>query len=187
MAREKKVKKEDIIQASLELLQNEGVKNLTARKLASYLNASTQPIYKEFGNMNHLKKNMVDLSYGYMMDNVFDIHHNEEFHLNSICFNYIKFAKENPRLFNSMFNYSEEYSLKMHNHVSTILDELLPRTIEVETPLSGEDKYEFKRFVWPAIHGAAVMINQGVLEFKEERVLTYISYHVNKFLLTSNK
>jgi len=182
MVGKKKVKREDIIGASLELLQKEGGKNLTARKLASYLDASTQPIYKEFKNMKQLKTSLVELSYDYLMENVFNSQNqnNEELYLKSICFNYIKFAKENPLLFNSMFNYSEEHSLKMQTHVFDILDELLPQVAEVEAPLTSERVYEFKRFIWPAIHGAAVMINQEVLEFREERVRTYISYHIKK-------
>lgn len=183
MVKQKKIQKEDILRATLKLLQKDGSKKLTARNVAFYLDSSTQPIYNEFKNMSQLKEGLFDLSYDYLIENVFKVH-SIELTLTNICFEYISFAKKDPMLFNSMFNYSENYSPKMQLQVFKILDELLPQVPEVKSELTGEEKAKFKQLVWPAIHGFAVMINQGVYEFKNKRVYDFISYHIDRLQLS---
>ena len=46
----KKINKEDIIKAGVEIVRKEGITNLNARKIASSLNCSTQPIYYLYSN-----------------------------------------------------------------------------------------------------------------------------------------
>ena len=46
MARKETITKEDIIQAAFEILQEEGIEQVTARKLAAKANCSTQPIFR---------------------------------------------------------------------------------------------------------------------------------------------
>lgn len=180
MVKQKKIQKDDILKAAVKLLQKDSSKKLTARNVAFYLDSSTQPIYNEFKNMSQLKDGLFELSYDYLKDNVFKVHKNE-LTLSNICFEYIRFAKEDPMLFNSMFNYSENYSHKIQYQVFKILDELLPQIPEIEDGLTEEEKAKFKQFTWPAIHGFAVMINQGVYEFKKERIHDFVLYHIDRF------
>lgn len=183
MVKQKKIQKDDILKAAVKLLQKDGSKKMTARNVAFYLNSSTQPIYNEFKNMNQLKDGLFELSYGYLMENVFKLQ-DHKLSLENICLEYIRFAKEDPMLFNSMFNYSENYSPKMQRQIFNILDELLPQVPEITKELTDEERAEFKQLVWPAIHGFAVMVNQGVYEFKEDRVHDFISYHIERFQLS---
>jgi len=55
MPAKKLVSKETIINASLSILEENGSKAINARDIARYLNCSTQPIYKNFKNMDELK------------------------------------------------------------------------------------------------------------------------------------
>ena len=52
----KKVQKEDILKATLEILKKEDIESLNARRIAKELNCSVQPIYHNFENMEELKK-----------------------------------------------------------------------------------------------------------------------------------
>jgi AcrR family transcriptional regulator len=53
--------KEDIISAAMELIQKEGLNNLTARILAKKMNSSVIPIYKHFPSMESLKQEVICL------------------------------------------------------------------------------------------------------------------------------
>lgn len=52
------VTKEKILQAAAELLREEGIAAVNARGVARRLNCSTQPIYRVFGDMDGLKKEL---------------------------------------------------------------------------------------------------------------------------------
>lgn len=45
----KKIKKEDIVKAALEIIKTENLDDLTARRLAEALNCSVQPIFYKIG------------------------------------------------------------------------------------------------------------------------------------------
>ena len=54
MARKETITKQDIMNAAFEILQEEGIEQVTARKLAAKANCSTQPIFRVYKNMDEL-------------------------------------------------------------------------------------------------------------------------------------
>ena len=58
MARKETITKEDIMQAAFEILQEEGIEQVTARKLAAKANCSTQPIFRVYKNMEELTEEL---------------------------------------------------------------------------------------------------------------------------------
>ena len=54
MARKESVTKNDILEAAFSILQEEGIEQVTARKLAARANCSTQPIFRIYKNINEL-------------------------------------------------------------------------------------------------------------------------------------
>ena len=52
------ISKEDVLNASLTLIRNEGAERLNARNLAKQLNCSTNPIFRIYKNMEELKKDV---------------------------------------------------------------------------------------------------------------------------------
>lgn len=54
MARKESVTKSDILEAAFSILQEEGIEQVTARKLAARANCSTQPIFRIYKNINEL-------------------------------------------------------------------------------------------------------------------------------------
>ena len=63
MARKETITKEDIIQAAFEILQEEGIEQVTARKLAAKANCSTQPIFRVYRNMEELTEELFGNSF----------------------------------------------------------------------------------------------------------------------------
>ena len=54
MARKETITKQDIMNAAFEILQEEGIEQVTARKLAAKASCSTQPIFRVYKNMDEL-------------------------------------------------------------------------------------------------------------------------------------
>lgn len=59
----KKVQKEDIVKAALEIIKTESLDEITARRLAKELNCSVQPIFYNFATMDELKSVVLDTIY----------------------------------------------------------------------------------------------------------------------------
>ena len=50
-----RIKKEDIIKGTIMFIKTNGIEELSARNLAKSINCSTQPLFKQFENMDDLK------------------------------------------------------------------------------------------------------------------------------------
>ena len=51
MARKESITREDLIKAAFAILQEDGIEQVTARKLAAKANCSTQPIFRIYKNI----------------------------------------------------------------------------------------------------------------------------------------
>ena len=54
MARKEQITKEKILETAFDLAREEGIDSVTARKLATRIGCSTQPIFRVYSNMNEL-------------------------------------------------------------------------------------------------------------------------------------
>ena len=54
MARKESITKDQLLEVAFELVKDEGIENLTARKLASKAGCSTQPIFRIYKNREGL-------------------------------------------------------------------------------------------------------------------------------------
>ena len=54
MARKESVTKNMILETAVQLAKEEGIENVTARKLANKIGCSTQPIFRVYANMTEL-------------------------------------------------------------------------------------------------------------------------------------
>ena len=95
-----KVSKEDIINAAVDIVRNNGAQAINARTIASTLNCSTQPVFSNFATMDELRLAVVEkadtLCQEYMQREV----ENGEFpayKANGMA--YIRYAKEEKELF----------------------------------------------------------------------------------------
>ena len=57
-----KFTKKDIIKATYEIMKQEGIKNISARKIASKFKGSTAPIYANFSTIEELKDEIIRLA-----------------------------------------------------------------------------------------------------------------------------
>jgi AcrR family transcriptional regulator len=170
-------KKSDIIQTALKLLQEKGIQELTARKIAEKLNTSVAPIYGLFPSIENLKKevlieikNMI-LEYSKMQYTAIES-------LN--CgLGFILFARDFPKLFRVMFLDNEEYK--------DIIEDLsvsLKKVIFSLQKLKGITKSKVESLsnnLWYYSYGMAVLACTGLLEDNSDK------YIINKLTEVATK
>ena len=157
--------KEQIAQTAFEILRKEGYDALNARYLASALGVSTMPLFRHFENMDEIKKAAVRLGMEkyckYMRDGMTD-----PMPFKGVGKAYIKFAKEEPRLFEIFF---------MRATSSVVgIDENDPNYEDVLGIASkimngnSEDGQNILQSMWIIVHGIATLEVTGKMSFTEE-------------------
>ncbi len=62
MARKETITKDAILKAAFSLLQEEGIEQVTARKLAARANCSTQPIFRFYKSMEEVTQELCGMA-----------------------------------------------------------------------------------------------------------------------------
>lgn len=152
-----RIKKEDIIKGTIKFIKTNGIEELSARNLAKSIKCSTQPLFKQFENMEDLKIqvfNDVNKLHKSILDKGKD---NHEIPFIGIGLAYINFAKKEPNLFRFLF-------LSNNSKCNNILDmvdstegkeyiELITKTTGIPEELSKQLYIN----IWLIIHGIACM------------------------------
>ena len=148
-----------IIDSSLRIVKEKGMKQLSAREVAKELVSSTRPVYEHFVSMDELKKEvlqeMVDLLYDYVTRQ-----YTKNAFLNTGV-GYALYARDHREFFKAIFLEG--------NDASVIIDEMLKKLDEeiVKVPelrkLSHAERKDLLKKGWIYTHGFAVMVFSGYI------------------------
>jgi AcrR family transcriptional regulator len=148
---------EEIIKASMDVIRNEGSTGLTSRNIAKAMGGSTQPIYRVFGTIEKLKKELFEAGRE-MANEIMLSSEDEQSYFLSIGMGYLKFCREEPELFtytfiengrNSILDYSKE-------SFQAILEKMKKDpTLKI---LHDETLKNLHRDMWIYTHGIASQI-----------------------------
>ena len=163
-----KTTKYSIAAAALDLVRNEGVDALNARRLAKALGCSTQPIFSNFAAMDDLKIAVVDAA-----NSIYEGYLERESERSDVPrykasgLGLVRFAAEEPELFKLLFMRD-----RRGETVGDGREELRPMTemIMRQTGLGEDEAYRFHIEMWVLVHGFATMIATGFLEWDEQSV-----------------
>ncbi len=154
----------DMSNAAAEIIDESGEDALTARKLAERLGISTQPIYREFGDMAEIKASAAKSGYEF-----FAQYMNGEALDQAV--RYVRFATEHKKLFRFLFG---AQNIKYDG-----LDDMAHRLVEgtgiIErlvgiTGLSEEATYRLHLFEWLALHGLASLSVDNEVSVTDEEI-----------------
>lgn len=170
MAKNVSITKEIIINATINLVRENGQQSINARDVAKHIGCSTQPIYSCFKNMFSLKMEVVKKA-----NEIFENCVNEVINKNSdntykeSGITYIKFARDEKELFKLLFmrdRKDEIISQKLEGeHIDYILD-----IISENLNISKEKAYKFHTNMWVFVHGIATMIATGYYNYSDEQI-----------------
>jgi AcrR family transcriptional regulator len=166
-----KFSRNDIIKTAINLLRKEGIEGITARSLGSELGTSSRPIFTAFKNMKEVHDETV-LAVRAMYNSYVEEGLAEEPAFKGVGKQYIRFAKEEPRLFELLFMKAGEKPFTLENVLPAIDDnsERILASIQIPYGLSKEQSYRLYQNTWIFTHGIACLYATGVCTLSEDEV-----------------
>lgn len=158
-----KITKENILKTALNIVNEEGINSLNARRLAKELNCSVQPLYYQFSNMDELKTELIKSAYKCYEEYIYETKNMEISYLSS-GMAYIRFAKEKSNLFHLLF--MTPYDNKIKDPTLDYVYDLVMK----KTGLTLQQAKEFQFNMWIFVHGIATMIFTKIIDFKIEEI-----------------
>jgi AcrR family transcriptional regulator len=101
MVRKSVFTREDVIKAGLRVMDTEGVENLSARRVADEMGASTAPVYSNFQNMEDLVRAVKQAAVDLLLDLTQEKHTDDAFMNMGVGF--LEFARRHPLLYGALF------------------------------------------------------------------------------------
>lgn len=180
MAGVPKIIREDIVLASLQIVEEKGIDGLNARDIAKRLNCSIQPIFYQFKSMEDLKiaiyEKIYEMYKEYMLSGEYS-----DTPYKSMGNSYVNFAKEHKELFKILFMQKSEMS---SNNFFEI-DHLGDKVIEIGRKYTGLDLEKQKEFhlkVWIFTHGIATLIATETLKLSDLEIDKIIADSIREML-----
>lgn len=168
-----KITKEDIINAAVFLVRENGADALNARTVASVLGCSTQPVFSNFATMDELRLAVVEKA-----DEICNEYIKKEIEIEDFPaykasgMAYIRFAKEEKELFRLL--YMRDRTGEKIPSSFEFSDEI-QNIINKNTGLDGNLLKLFHLEMWVYVHGIATMFATGFVNLEWElvsRILT---------------
>lgn len=156
----KKVSREEIVEAALEVVRDGGFSAVNARSVAKKLGCSTQPIYFSFRNMDELKAALIERAAQMHEQRVRDslrAHEGNDSRYSSYGMGFVQFAAEEKQLFRWLYLEGEQLGPYQN-------DILLPEVIGVIMEEFGYGEGVARRFHQDMIYftyGLAILANTG--------------------------
>lgn len=162
----RKVSKEQIIDAAVDVLRDDGFSAINARSVAKKLGCSTQPIYFSFRNMEELKAALTERAIQMHTQRVRDsmrIHEGSDSRYSSYGMGFVKFAAEEKQLFRWLYLEGEQLGPYQN-------DVLTSEVISVITEEFGCEEDVARRFHQDMVYftyGLAILANTDHLHLTE--------------------
>lgn len=167
MARKEVISKSEIISAAFDMTRRRGIAELTARKLASFMGCSTQPIFRHFSGMEACMDTVFDNGlklFDEYADNNKDA---SKIPFVSLGMAYISYAKDETHLFSFIFMTPNYHGMDLNTLVNKRNGYIeAEKAKALEAGLKNPDDIFNKMFMM--IHGAACMSVTGDFDLSDE-------------------
>ena len=166
-----KFAKEEIIQASLDIVRSEGIDAVTARALGAKLGTSPKPIFTFFDSMDDLMQATIlaakDLYTSYALQG---LHSDPPFM--GVGVQYLRFAREEPKLFQLLFMSEMPEKLDPFAALQAYDDRFgeVVGIIQDGYQVDAEAAAKLYRHLWIYTHGIATLLVTKVCNFTDEEI-----------------
>mgnify|MGYP000298612071 CR=1 FL=1 len=178
-----KISKDMILDAAFEIVRQYGMEKLSNRELANKLKCSIRPIYYQFENVEEMQKELYikieQYFYKFLLDNMIEgIPQYKQ-----VGINYIKFAKKETKLFQTLF--MSDTGLTPDAFVSKDGDDYkeIEKLIKISTNLKEEDIKNFHTKMWIFCHGIATLVASGTVKLSDSQIQRLLSYEFQALML----
>ena len=160
MASEKRITRESILQAAIQTIQSGGAESLTVRNIAKTLGCSTQPLYYEFENIQHLK----DALHDYIRENFLKFHNDS---YKALGQSFLSFATKEKELFRFLYLQHRQPGQDLLDDLNwEMLISLLAKNLE----MPPETAREMHRQMQFRCYGLGVMLAIGYQSMNQEQI-----------------
>lgn len=168
MPARRKINKDDIVNASVEIIREEGMESLNARRIAKELGCSTQPIFYIYSGMEDVKKDALR-KIAKIFDEAMLKSNYDKPAYKDIGRNYIKFAKEEPIFFKLLFNSKiNEGAIEFIQLTGS--SEKIFETISNQTGMPKDKVQFFHLKMWLYVNGIANLVSNKTCDFSDDEI-----------------
>lgn len=178
-----KISKDMILEAAFEIVRKCGMEKLSNRELANKLKCSIRPIYYQFENVEEMQKELYikieKYFYEFLLDNM--VEGVPEY--KQVGINYIKFAKNEKKLFQTLF--MNDTGLTPAVFVSKEGDKYkeVEKLIKKSTNLNDKNIKDFHTKMWIFCHGIATLVANNTITLTDTQIQQLLSYEFQALML----
>lgn len=162
----KKISREAILDAAVDVLRDGGFSAINARSVAKKLGCSTQPIYLSFRNMDELKTALTERAIEMHTQRVRDSlrsHEGNDSRYSSYGMGFVQFAAQERQLFRWLYLEGEQFGSYQHD---VLLQEAIQSIVD-EYGYSEEIACKFHQDMTYYSYGLAILANTGHLHLTD--------------------
>lgn len=173
MARKELVTKDMILQNAFELAREEGIENVTARKLATKMGCSTQPIFRVYENMNELWEEVYHKAIDFFSDFSQNFKVDVDTPFIHLGVSYIEFARAEKKLFGLLF-LSEYRNGRSLYELLNGKTGAISREINKAVAQGSDNPSGLFMKMWIFIHGCACMVTTGDFDLTNDETVEFL-------------
>ncbi len=160
MARKETISKEDIRNAAFLMAREEGIKEVTARKLANKVGCSTQPIFRNYENMDDCLRDVYEDALKCFDDFYLNFDLASHVPFVKLGMSYISFAEKEPNLFRFLFMTKNNHDMNLYSLLNGRTNAVIKEMNACKADGVSSPETIFMK-MWMLIHGAACMTTTG--------------------------
>lgn len=183
MSTKVRISKDMILDAAFEIVRQHGMEKLSNREIANKLKCSIRPIYYQFENVEEMQKELYlkieQYFYKFILDNMVK----EIPKYKQVGINYIKFARKEKKLFQTLFMSDtgltpDAFVLKAGKDYKEI-----EKLIKISANLKEEDIKDFHTRMWIFCHGIATLVANDTIKLTDNQIQDLLSYEFQALML----
>lgn len=181
----KKFNKENIIHIAYDIVKEEGMDAINARRVAAALGCSVQPIFHNFTSMEELKREVYNKIYETYQLSMRKASVSERPY-KAMGLAYIGFAKNYPEFFKIIF--MQETDLNAENFI--LHDNYDNDVIKIGQELTGlsyEDQKKLHVKVWIFTHGIACLVATKTVDLSDSEISMLLEETVRQMIIGYKK
>lgn len=176
------ITKQDIINAGIQLIRENGIRSVNARSLAKSLSCSTKPLFRIYKNMEELKKDIKKELDNYYND-FMEKNMTNENRLLSQGISYIEFACSEKMIFSSLFMNMTMAGSSLQDIIHAEWNRASIENAKALTGLSTEKAEMLFINFWLYSHGIATQIVSNDIDIPLDLVKKLLKNAFNRFSL----
>ena len=176
------ITQQDIINAGIQLIRENGIRSVNARSLAKSLSCSTKPLFRIYKNMEELKKDIKKELDNYYND-FMEKNMTNENRLLSQGISYIEFACSEKMIFSSLFMNMTMAGSSLQDIIHAEWNRASIENAKALTGLSTEKAEMLFINFWLYSHGIATQIVSNDIDIPLDLVKKLLKNAFNRFSL----